>query len=138
MIFLILIPLVVSFHLVPDNNREPDKLVEFISDNINNQSIILICPPFYDITFLYHYDIEKFKDYKMFDENKHQSKIQSIYKFEEISRLSENNRVIYVDANSSFLGLGTDIIDNLNNSFLLISNTEFKGGFKISIFDKKR
>jgi hypothetical protein len=128
---IIIVPLAISTKWIPDNNREPDREAIYVSEKVNDKSLIAICPPFYDLTFLYHYDRELFCDYKHLHDN---SEIQSIYSFEDIAFLSNFSNVVFIDANSQFTYPGNNIRTKLEGALLAESSKEFAGGIIIYNF----
>ncbi|MDX1349304.1 MAG: glycosyltransferase family 39 protein [Putridiphycobacter sp.] len=80
---LIVIPMAITTEYKPDNNRSINLIVNEIKDKESNVDFFYISPPWLVNTFLYHYDIEEFKDYK--NENL-QSVIQPLSSVEEIQK----------------------------------------------------
>ena len=134
--FAVILPMVFSVKFIPRNNREPNKMAAFIKTTKKENDIIAICPPFYDLTFIYHYDLEMFKNYNEFDVNKNQLNVQTIYSYDDIVFLPENKKIYYVNANSNFLFEGNDIEKKLAEKMLLVESQIFKGDYMIQVYSK--
>jgi len=136
---IIIIPMAISTKWIPNNNRNPENEVLFIKNNIKQNDIIAICPPFYDLTFMYHYDKKLFADYKHFEANKFNAGIHSIYSYEDLKlkNASLSSSVFFLDANSEFTYPGNNIKIQLDSNFNFNKSEEFDGGIKIYKFDSK-
>jgi len=134
LIIFLVFPMIVFCNYVPNTDRDPDSIADFITDFKTENSHILICPPFYDLTFLYHFDRKSFIDYKSIDLN---SNIHSIYSLDgdllNSLKLIDGS-VFFVDAKSKFLFPDNDILGKLKNKFSLDSEKEFKGGYVVYQF----
>jgi len=116
------------------NNRESDKLADFVKDY--KESTIIISPPTYDIAFLYYHDIDLFKkqlDGKaLFEEN-----IFPVYSFSQVENHSINFPLIYINADSKF-SLGNEMLkDELDTKFSIKTQLKFKGNYTVTIYDQK-
>lgn len=131
---IIIIPMLISTKWIPDNNRNPDEEAKYVREIISDKSLIAICPPFYDLTFIYHYNQKLFSDYKNFDERKNEKNIQSIYSFEDIENWDNFPEIIFIDANSQFTYPGNNIKSELEKRFVIQVSNEFDGGIIIYNF----
>jgi len=134
LIVVMVLPMIVFCNYVPDTDRNPNEIADFVIDFRTADSHVLICPPFYDLTFLYHFDRESFMDYKSVDLN---SNIHSIYSLDDnllnTLRLVDGS-IFFVDAKSKFLFPDNDILGKLKNKFSLESQKEFKGEYIVYQF----
>jgi 4-amino-4-deoxy-L-arabinose transferase-like glycosyltransferase len=131
--FLIIIPMAISTKWLPDNNRSPDLEAEYISAMRQPGVPILICPPYYDLTILYHLDRSVFSDYENFERRKASDGIQSVYSFEDIE--GENTKgVLFLDANSAFVYPGNNLRSSLDSLYRLKDYAAFDGGITIYVY----
>jgi len=133
LVFLVL-PMIIFCKYVPDTDRNPDEIAKFVKNFKTKDKQILICPPFYDLTFKYHFQKEVFMNYKNQDSV---SNIHSIYSIsdEMVSSLGNSNgSIFFVDAKSEFLFPGNMILEDLKKNFTLENHQEFKGGYKVYQF----
>ncbi|MBK7129330.1 MAG: glycosyltransferase family 39 protein [Crocinitomicaceae bacterium] len=131
---ILILPLVFSMKFTPDNNREPHNEVETLNMLREPNSRIVICPPFYDLTFLYHYSLSGFQDYKNIDEFLVNERISKAYNFNDIEMWKGETSVIFLDANSEFLYPDNTIRSGLENVFDKFERYEFKGGVSVTKF----
>jgi uncharacterized membrane protein len=132
--FLFIIPMILSCYYIPDSNRDADVLSDYVKIKETNNSLILICPPFYDLTFLYHYNKKAFQSIRNKPTYLADSNIQPIYSSNDINLSSEIDEIIYIDAGSNFLYPGNDIRTYLDDNFRLIDSKMFKGDYSVYIY----
>ncbi len=77
-----LIPLLLTTHYNVNNNRSPDKMVAFVMDERETDQHIYLNPPWIDLMFLYHYDLESFKNYRNLNVK---SPVSTIFTLDEVS-----------------------------------------------------
>lgn len=133
----VVLPMAIFCKYIPDTDRDPNEIAEFVTDFKTENTQVLICPPFYDLTFIYHFDRESFKDYKTVNSI---SNVHSIYSMNEDLINSLNNfkgSVFFVDAKSDFLFPDNSILKDLKNKFKLENQKEFKGGYMVYLFSNK-
>ena len=133
-LIVIILPMIVFCNYVPDTDRNPNDLADFVIDSKIESSHVLICPPYYDLTFLYHFDKKSFMDYKRVNLN---PSIHSIYSLDDdlINSLKFiDGDVFFLDAKSKILYPGNEILVGLNSSFSLENQKEFKGGYMVYQF----
>lgn len=136
-LLLLVIPMVVFCKYIPDTDRNPNEIANYVNELKLENSQVLICPPFYDLTFLYHFDKKSFVNYK--DVNVTDN-IHSIYSVDKallnlLKRINES--VFFVDANSEFLFPDNSILKDLNSNFNLVEKKGFKGGYVVYQFSNK-
>lgn len=126
---------ILRFNFVPDNNRDGDKLAEYVRNS--DVSSIVIAPNYYDYTFLYHYDMDLFKDLSI---RKKESSL-GIFAIKEIKSLNTfklDATVAVVDADFEFIQSKQSLKDwFLQNNYSLIDSKEFKGNYSVYLFNKK-
>lgn len=130
------LPFVVTFNLIPNSNREGDKMAEYVTENRKENSLVVMCPPFYDLTFMYHYRLDVFKNYQNFYESEKRVGVQGIYSYNDINVNDSIHQIIFVDANSNFLFPENDIYTQLNEHFKMVKEKPFAGDYHIYIFEK--
>lgn len=132
---LFVLTFLVRFDIHPDNNRDGDKIAKFV--HTLPESVILIAPDYYDLTFIYHFDKELFKKYELV-ESESVNKIHPLGSKNSLEKLiAENDKLILVNANIEFTQPENTLIDDLNSDFELKSIQKFKGDYSVSFWEKK-
>lgn len=126
---------IMRFNFVPDNNRDGDKLAEYVRNS--EASSIVIAPDYYDYTFLYHYDKALFKDLSI---RKKESSL-GIFAIKDIKSLNAfklDATVAVVDADFGFVQSNQSLKEwFLQNNYSLIDSKEFKGNYSVYLYKKK-
>lgn len=134
---LIILPLAATAQWFPDNNREPDLQANYVREIEEEHSLKVICPPFYDLTFLYHYSPDVFTDYRNLETNLTNSSIQKVYNYSDIEMRDSSSRIIFIDGNSKFIYPDNTVKSGLDKNFTLREFREFKGGEVVYCYDPK-
>ena len=113
-------------------------MADYVKENIQTNDIIVVCPPFYDVNFLYHYKRSLFVDYGQDSSAIEQGNIQPIYSYNDIDFRNGAQRLFYVNAKASFLYPGNNILNELDNKHINLSNEAFKGGYSIHLYEIKK
>lgn len=121
----------------PENNRAPDEVAAYVKSELTENCKIVITPPYYDLTFLYHFDQKLFKDWVSFPGESDFNKIQPIYSFDEVKDANDYSRIILVDDNSQFVYPGNEIKLKLEAWGNLVEENVFKGGTSVHVFSRK-
>jgi len=137
LLIIFIIPFVISLNYLPNNNREGDKIAAYVKEKVSNSTNydIYLCPPWYDFTFIYHYNLDIFSDYKSLSDSEKQNQIKPIYNAGEM-RLSDTDNVVFIDCDSYFVLKDNHILDSLKTVFELKDSSTFKGDYKVYIFSK--
>ncbi|MBD3635933.1 MAG: glycosyltransferase family 39 protein [Crocinitomicaceae bacterium] len=131
---LFVLPLVISCAYVPDTNRETDKVANYVHENAGNNDLIILCPPFYDLTFIYHFDQAIFFDYKNTRNRISESNILRVYSWDEVGETESFNKIIFVDSHAEFLYPNNGIIKGLEENRTYFTSKEFKGNCVVYIY----
>ncbi|MBI3135333.1 MAG: glycosyltransferase family 39 protein [Bacteroidetes bacterium] len=125
-----------SVHFVPDNNREPDKVAAAVHELASENTFILIAPPYYDLTFLYHYNRELFatKPGHGMPENQ---PIKGVYSFAELNLADSFEQIILVDDNADLVYPNNHIYADAQQWGNAAFEKTFKGGTRVVSFLKK-
>ncbi|HIP36033.1 MAG TPA: hypothetical protein EYG85_04195 [Crocinitomix sp.] len=123
---------------IPDNNREGDRIAYIVNKKIKQQKLyrIYICPPWYNLTFYYHFDKKLFKNTDAIGQLKETEHIKPVYSFDDINISEETQQVIFVDAYSNFLFSNNNIKSGFNDNFVLKDSIHFKGDYIVYEFIK--
>jgi uncharacterized membrane protein len=132
----IVLPMVIFCVYVPEVNRDPDEISKFIIESKGNESDLLICPPYYDLTFLYHYNKEGFEKFRNKEKVKSRLNIYPVYSLENSNINNYKNEIFFIDANSEILYPNNNILRNLKLNYKLVVQKEFKGGYMVYQFIK--
>ena len=129
---LFVIPVIASCYYIPQTNRDADEVAAYVRSNKEEGDVIVICPPFYDLTFMYHYDKETFSGdmYGSMEEDD----VDTIYSYADIDTARYHQKLIFVDANSHFLYPGNDITPKLDANHTFLESKAFKGDFAVYIY----
>ncbi|WP_070136988.1 glycosyltransferase family 39 protein [Crocinitomix algicola] len=127
-LFILCLPLITFFDFIPDNNRNPDNLVEWIHNKSNEKSSIVISPPYFQYTFLYHFDRTLFSNYNNLEGLKFLNNIHPCYNGIELKNIDLNKSVFYIDMDTRFtLGDNTIKSSLIGDAYELIDSSIFKG-----------
>jgi uncharacterized membrane protein len=121
------IPLMLYCVYIPDNNRNGGEMGEYVNESLQENDQIFLAPAYYDLTFLYHFDQDLFKNYltERFNET---DNFQALY-IKDSLKFNENiAHVFFVDGVSEYMYPENGIKDSLLSRFKLIDQREFKGG----------
>lgn len=134
--FGVLIPVLLFFQLVPTNNRQPNLVADWVKSHQDPTTAILICPAFYELAFMYHYDNEIFKEYKSWDKLKaiKTNPIQGIYSANAINFATTTTAVIYIDSDARFLYPNNGIVPKIESKFNVVESASFAGGVTVYLF----
>jgi len=136
-LFLLILPFVFSLIYIPYNNRNGDELASYVKSKVKNKTDydIYICPPWYELTFIYHYNLDKFLDYKTLNDYKNKTHIKPIYNAKEMS-LGDKKNIIFIDCDSYFVIKDNHILDSLKSVLNLEDSSMFKGNYNVYLFNK--
>jgi len=134
----LIIPMIIFCEYLPDTNRNPNEMTKFVLNNQTDNSKILISPPFYELTFLYHFNNEIFKDYKNLEKSKKTNGIHSIYSFNNLTKIKFGESFFFIDAKSELMLPNNEILNNLQEEYLLKEVRVFDGRYRIYYFLNKR
>lgn len=123
-------------NFVPDNNRVPDQVASFVKKELRQDAKILIVPPYYDLTFIYHFDRSLFASDVMLDRAHSVQHIQAIYNFDEVKDSSAYSQLILVDDHFDESYPGNNVKAKLSAWGRLESEQIFTGGTKVMVFAK--
>lgn len=113
------------------NNRETNKIADYLR---NQAGTIVINPPTFDLTFIYHYDKTLF-DNKLNGKALFKHGIFPIYTLAEVTYADELQLPIYyLDADSYFSFRHNDLKDELTSIYTLTDSVIFKGGYVVYTF----
>ena len=118
------------------NKREIDKAVSKIKEIRKPNSLVLLCPHHFVLTFAYHYDQNIFKltgssdSYKAVDSA---LKCHNIYAIDHIGEVNPEgyNQILYLDAASSFTHPENQIVEQINNTMELKNKYYFYEIFNV-------
>lgn len=125
------IPLVVFslfFNPSKGNNRETDKLAAYLQENTIGS--ILIAPPSFDITLLYHLHPQLFKE-KINGRNLFDYSIYPIYSLSEVDLTKLSTPIWFIDAASEFELNNTVLKDEILQSTNIQSQKTFKDNYQV-------
>ena len=134
---ILLLPMIIFCEYQPENNREPDQMASWIKNRAGVERTILICPPFYDLTFLYHHSPDIFSKPLQKEQNMNIEGIFSIYRLDNFDVNEFKRQVFFVDANARFLYPQNNIQNDLVNAgYTLSDSAQFKGEFNIWVYNR--
>jgi mannosyltransferase len=126
-----------GFELDPSNHRQVWKMVTHVLLN-RKDAPILISPPYFDLTFLYHYNRYAFQDYNHESPDWKYMKIYPVENWASVPNgaLDAAERVIYVDADAQFSGHGGGILSNLEGLYPKVRKETFEERMDVYVFEK--
>jgi hypothetical protein len=141
---LFFLPYLASFRPNYDNKREAQKVIAKAKELQDNSTLIYFCPDWFDINFVYYYDIECFKNYNTtkIKQNMytcmHAQNVYPISSANEIDTtlLRSFKRIIYIDAGADFSYPGNNVYQFLSNRFTLQQKSEYPEIFKVYTFSR--
>jgi hypothetical protein len=134
-----------GFTLNPGNHRKISDLAHFVAaekartnaDERSPQTPILISPPYFDLTFYYHYDLKLFRDYDHRLPDWDSSAIYPVVYWEDVPvEVPMADRIIYVDADAQFVGMGYRIVDNLKKHYRSMEKRTFEENLDVYVFSR--
>ena len=120
-----ILPFAFTCKYLPDSNRADDELAAYVRSIRNDKSLILICPDFYYRTFMYHYDIEAFRDYTTIREHMSNSGIWPACFW--VAGLDSFDNQILIDTDGEALD-GLELLQSEN----LLNDSTFAGNFHVT------
>lgn len=119
------------------NKRNVEEAVEEIKQLQRANSIVLFCPHHFYLTFLYHYDIEVFKDPITNNLNRNMNN-QRVYGINSVLDVDLDgwDHILYLDAGANLAFPNNQILETLNKDFSLIHTSEHYEIFKIYEFSR--
>lgn len=124
------------------NKRNVEETINKVKTLKNNQTVVYFCPSWFDMNFIYYYNLKCFKNYnsKSVKANMHkylteeniypinnQSQIDSI-------QLQEFERILFLDAGADFSFPNNDILQKLKDNAVLENKYEFEEIFMVYEF----
>lgn len=101
---LLILSLMITVKLNPDNNRRLKDATDAVRNLKKENTIILIAPYYADLSFMYHYDINLFRDYKNMYKHMEKEKIFAISTADMTRNILENHNgdCVYFQADTQF------------------------------------
>ncbi len=125
---------ILRFDLKIDNHRDGNKLAEYVKST--GVKTIVIAPDYYDLTFMYHYNQELFKDdYLRLNELK--NGIYPLINQQTLEQLESKKELVLIDADYSFSHPTDTSLEWIKRNFTLNSQRIFKGNYTVSVYSKK-
>lgn len=131
----LLIPFIIPFKWLPDNNREPDVAANWIKERSEGKTSILICPPFYDLTFSYHYNRTWFEQPEKLDNLFAENGVQTLYHAENLVVSEDTKTLFFIDSDAAFLFPDNGILKSLLETHNLVDSSSFKGSLRVYQFN---
>jgi hypothetical protein len=120
-----------GFNPLKTHNRASDELAAYAAQF---QGSYIITPPFYDLTFLYHFNREVFT-LQLDGEKLHPFSIYPIYSLDEIQMDAIRKPVVLVDAASHFTFGEQKLKQELLNRLNLKESKSFPGNYEVLVFE---
>jgi mannosyltransferase len=116
-----------------------DKITELTK---NGDALVIITPAFYDLHFIYYYDIEVFKSYNSRDIKANIHKYlheQNIFPVDyahqiDTTKTAESERIIYLDAGADYSVPGNGILTFFEERYTFLNRYDFYEIFRIYEF----
>lgn len=122
------------FDYLPKNERNGNDLASYVK-KLHAPNIV-IAPDYYDLTFLYHYDQELFKDISIRG-HLNEYGIYAIKETTDLTNYSFSGSIVLIDIDFEFTHPGQSIKKwFIENGYNLIKSKRFKGNYKVYLFEK--
>lgn len=122
---------ILGFNPLKTHNRASDDLVHYAQQF---QGSYIITPPFYDLTFLYHYNRETFAR-KMEKEQLFPIHIYPVYDLNELSLKEMRKPLVLIDGGAQFVFGERKLKQQLEEQFSLIEQRSFPGEYEVLVFE---
>lgn len=128
-----------TFKTNVDNKREFTETVDFIKPRISNGTGVIICPPWLEYGFAYHYDQALFQDYRNLHSNLVIKKILPVRNLQELDtgRIINDNEILFFEEWSALTDPQNTLQGFLNRHFSLDRTTVFPETFKVHHFIRR-
>ncbi len=129
--FVLLVAVIFGFNPLKTHNRESDKLVAYAKQFGGS---VVISPPYYDLTFVYHWDQNLFE--AGHEKNAlFQHEVYPIYDINDIAVIQLKKPIVLVDADSKFVFGEQKIKNQLLQKFTMRESRTFLGNYEVVVFD---
>lgn len=133
-----IVTLIASFQIIPNNNREPNQMAFDAKSIKAERTCIAICPPYFNLNFIYYYDENLFQSKDLSQEILHGFDIFPIYSFNDLNgNLKNYDALILIDDNMDFAYPQNSIKNDLLLWGNLKQTKDYSGGSKLYHYKKK-
>lgn len=127
-----------SVDFVPDVNRQPDLIASKVRELKTSGSAILIAPPYYDLTFLYHYNRTYFSNYSNKGTYNGGEIIMGVYHFSDFVPTESIHKIIVVDDNSDLVYPENNVFKDASEWGVSEFEQNYAGGTRLGSFLKRK
>lgn len=135
-VFLLVIPLGLSFKIIPETNRETDVLIRYVQELKTKEAVVYFCPPHYNYTIAYHLgegSMESPFDLMHRIRNKG---YYGIYNAAEIDFSA--SAIVFIDFEGEFLYPNNEILETLDQKMSYLSSRAFEGNFNVYHYEQRK
>ena len=132
----ILIVMIGTYKPSTSDHSRFDKVSTYIRSIKGKGTPVFICPPYTRLTYLYHYDIEAFKQFNDIDGTMSSKSIFPVYNSVEVESHLGTNQVVFVDVNADFSYPENNILQSLQSQYKLEDKKDFPYDLSVYIFTK--
>ncbi|MFD1553321.1 hypothetical protein DNU06_06565 [Putridiphycobacter roseus] len=111
-LFVIGIPFIFNVHLIPNTNRNPDKIAAILLRNDKEVKRMYVSPPWINLSIMYYYDLAIFKDYKTYKAHA----LKEIYSLEEMDRTQD---FMLVNSREGFVKSKEEVVNKFSATHVL-------------------
>ena len=127
-----IVAVVFGFNPLKTHNRASDELAVYAARFMGS---CIISPPYYDLTFMYHFNREAF-GLKLDGMQLKPFHVYPIYSLDELDLDSIRKPIVLVDAASHFVFGEQKLKKELMESYELIETKQFPGAYEVLVFDE--
>ena len=129
-----------SFNPATTDHNDVDKMIHYVKKIADEESIIIINPKHFELTFSYHFDQDVFIDYPVFSQSLKSMGVYSIYAVPDLNEVKKHphDHIIYINVNSNFLHPNNGVFEKLKDTHKLITEKTFKRGLHVVEFAKSQ
>ena len=133
---ILLVSMVGSFSMSTTDHSEFDNVAAYIRAQKKPDTPVFICPPYTWLTYLYHYDRDRFKQVSEVSANMKALSIYPVYNKEEVAASLIGEELIYIDVAALTSYPQNGILEFIGKKHSLISKKTFKYDLTVYTFGK--
>jgi len=130
---LVVLIFLIGFKPTKGNNRASDELARYA---MSFDGSYFISPPYYDLTFLYHFNQDYFKQKKSGNEL-NEINVFPVYNLDELDLNKLKYPIVFIDAASEFVYGDSKMKTVLDSTFVLQEERNFLGDYVVYVYGNR-
>ncbi len=140
--FVLILSFAITLQLNPDKKRESSKVIDYVKQNKDSETLVIICAHDFINNFAFYYDKKIFQnvipgiEYETLNKSLNSENVFPVRTINEINSdiLKKFRKIIYLDAAADFSNPGNGILQALENNYKLNTKKHFNTIFDVYIF----